>query len=209
MEVDDLGATDGVVQPTKILLVDADLSYTLKSGKKVAIPKFIGGIEIISFSHMKNSRVYVKARCPQCDYAGWITSLPDLKSFKAKKCCANKGKQNGRYKHGGAINHHTQLYSVYHNIIARCEKPANSHWDWYGGKGIKMCKDWRDSFVSFEKWAKENGYVELKDVEYKEKLSIDRIDSTKDYTPENCQWITISENSRKAQLMKGGRHACN
>ena len=83
------------------------------------------------------------------------------------------------------------LYSVWSGMKARCYNCNSDHYKFYGGKGISVCKAWLH-YEPFRWWALEHGYSPG--------LSIDRIDSTKDYCPENCQWITLSENSRKARL---------
>ena len=61
---------------------------------------------------------------------------------------------------------------------------------YYGAKGIKICKEWLDNPTEFEKWALENGY--------QDNLTIDRKNSKQGYTPQNCQFISNKENSRKA-----------
>jgi hypothetical protein len=71
----------------------------------------------------------------------------------------------------------------------RCENPNCKEYKYYGGKDISVDKEWLSDFNIFRKWSIENGY--------KENLSIDRIDPNKNYEPNNCQWITISENSKK------------
>jgi hypothetical protein len=55
----------------------------------------------------------------------------------------------------------------------------------YGGRGIKICDEWKDNFLAFALWALENGYT--KD------LTIDRIDNDGDYEPSNCHFVTYTE----------------
>lgn len=84
----------------------------------------------------------------------------------------------------------SKLYYIWRGMLRRCCDSKSSAYKWYGGRGISVCKEWADSYEVFRKWALEHGY--------KEGLSIDRIDNDGDYAPSNCQWITRSENSRKA-----------
>lgn len=88
----------------------------------------------------------------------------------------------------------TNLYGVWANIKQRCRNKNASSFLWYGGVGIRLCEEWND-FEKFYSWAKSHGY--------KEGLSIDRIDSKLGYSPDNCQWITRSENSKKRIAEKG------
>ena len=85
-----------------------------------------------------------------------------------------------------------RLKKTWYSMIYRCHgknlSPKTALY--YRDKGITVCDEWKESFAVFEKWAMENGYDD--------NLTIDRIDPCKNYCPENCQWITKSENSRKA-----------
>lgn len=86
----------------------------------------------------------------------------------------------------------TKLYGVYANMKYRCYNPNANEYKNYGGKGIRVCDDWLndDGFVKFYVWAINNGY--------QEGLSIDRINENGNYEPSNCQWLSISENTAKA-----------
>ena len=83
-----------------------------------------------------------------------------------------------------------RISRIYIAIKHRCYDSKRKDYRWYGAKGIKMCQQWLDNPSEFEKWALENGYAD--------NLTIDRINADKDYTPDNCQWILLTENTRKA-----------
>lgn len=70
-------------------------------------------------------------------------------------------------------------------MLARCYYPRTNGYKYYGGKGVRVCREWRESFVPFYEWAMANGYMPL--------LSIGRKDHKKGYAPGNCQWETPLE----------------
>ena len=81
------------------------------------------------------------------------------------------------------------LYKRYYHIKDRCYNPNSKSYHRYGGRGIKMCDEWLNSYESFEKWCLSHGFS--KD------LAIDRIDNDGDYAPDNCRFITLKENNQK------------
>ena len=86
----------------------------------------------------------------------------------------------------------TRLYRIYNNMKQRCGNPHNTVYKYYGGKGVSVCDEWKNSFKEFEKWADEHGY--------NDSLTIDRIDNTKGYSPDNCRIVSMKEqgNNRKS-----------
>jgi hypothetical protein len=78
----------------------------------------------------------------------------------------------------------------WHVMIARCYKPSHEFYSQYGGRGIRVCDRWRDSFESF-----------LADMGPRPSLqhSIDRIDVNGDYEPTNCRWSTQTEQMRNTR----------
>jgi hypothetical protein len=82
-----------------------------------------------------------------------------------------------------------RLKHIWRNMIDRCTNPNHVWYKHYGGRGIGIIPKWQLSYENFEKWALENGYCNG--------LSIDRINNDEDYCPQNCQWITRSENIAK------------
>lgn len=96
----------------------------------------------------------------------------------------------------------SKLYSVYHNIKDRCYNPNCHAYKDYGKRNIKLCTEWLDSsegFHNFYNWSMQSGY--------KEGLTIDRIDVNNDYKPDNCRWITLSENVTLANKLNARRRA--
>ena len=82
--------------------------------------------------------------------------------------------------------HGTPVYRLWGDVVKRCESKNSHNFKYYGGRGIKICDEWRNSPKSFCEWALNNGYEKGKE--------IDRIDVNGDYTPANCQFITHKEN---------------
>ena len=89
-------------------------------------------------------------------------------------------------KHGQSKS---RLYRIYVDIKTRCYTPTHINYHNYGGRGIKVCEEWlgEQGSTRFIEWALSNGYSDS--------LSIDRIDVDGNYSPSNCRWSTIKEQS--------------
>jgi hypothetical protein len=80
---------------------------------------------------------------------------------------------------------YSRLYRIWHGMLERCNNKNHVYFDDYGGRGIDVCDDWKSDFRKFMDWSLSNGYSE--------KLTIDRIDNNKGYSPDNCKWSTMKE----------------
>ena len=99
------------------------------------------------------------------------------------------GLNNPNYSHGKSGH---PLYKRWTTVKERCYNPHCTSYFRYGGRGIVMCDEWRDSFESFFNWSMSNGFTP--------ELTLDRIDNNKGYSPDNCRWVDMkvqSNNTRK------------
>lgn len=110
-----------------------------------------------------------------------------LRRLHSRSCGCLKAEITGnrRRTHGVC---RTRLYRIWSNMKTRCTRTQDAHYTRYGGRGINVCPEWTTSFVAFQSWAIRHGY--------KDDLTIDRHDNSKGYTPENCRWVTNTENIR-------------
>lgn len=113
-----------------------------------------------------------------------IVSRNSLRSSAIRSCgCLRKeNTKNMRTKHG---LRNTQIYKTWANIKTRCYNPNKDTFNYYGGRNVEMCQDWKEDFINFYNWSMEHGY--------KEGLTIDRINPNGNYEPSNCRWVTMKE----------------
>ena len=106
---------------------------------------------------------------------------------KTKSCgCYQKRRVKESNKTHGLSK--AKLYQAWNNIKNRTLNPKDKRYNYYGGRGITICDEWKNDFMSFYDWAMSN--------DYSDELSIDRIDNDGNYCPENCRWTTPSIQSR-------------
>lgn len=110
-----------------------------------------------------------------------------LKSGNTKSCgCYNISKIIERNTTHNLSS--TRLYKIYHGMKKRCYNHKSKSYKNYGGRGIKICKEWLDSFPKFYEWSLNNGY--------REDLTIERKDVNGNYEPQNCCWVSVKEQAK-------------
>lgn len=136
----------------------------------------------------RNGILHFLSACPDCGAQRYLDKR------RVHKPCPPCGAKRRR-THGLAAKADTHpLYRLLYTMKARCTYPSASNYAFYGGRGIKVYQGWLDDPASFVAWAEQSGY--------QPGLQIDRVDNAGDYGPDNCQWVTRSENCRNTRRCK-------
>ncbi len=145
-----------------------------------------GRLSVIGFAGMKNHKSQWVCKC---DCGNEVTvSIQGLGKDTRSCGCLHKELTSKLRKTHGQTN--TRLHSIWANMVQRCHNPRNTKYKYYGKQGIKVCEEWKTSFESFALWASQNGY--------NDNLTIDRVDYSGDYTPDNCRWADMkTQNNNK------------
>lgn len=132
-----------------------------------------------------NSVIYYRCKCDCGNYTD--VSIGDLKKGRIKACGCKRDEYFEKVATMGGESR-TTLGSRWRSMKDRCYNPKNVAYKDYGGRGITVCDEWKNDFLSFKKWALSNGFSE--------DLTIDRIDVNGNYEPSNCRWVTFAVQSR-------------
>lgn len=133
----------------------------------------------------------------RCD-CGKMTTVEywNLKTGNTTSCgCVHKEKIR---THGETSS---RLHGIWKNMKARCYYSGATGFSNYGGRGIGVCDEWKNSYEAFRDWANNSGYDESKPMK---ECTLDRMDVNGDYCPQNCRWVdfytqALNKRERKAR----------
>ena len=150
-----------------------------------------GRLTVLGESPDRSSDGRVMWRC-RCDCGTEIVRIAKaVKSGNTKSCgCINKerltAQNKATAKHGMTG---TRAHTAWINMQERCLNPNHNSYHRYGGRGVKICQRWLDSFTNF--------HDDMGDPP--KGMSLDRIDVDGDYEPSNCRWATDEEQSNNRE----------
>ncbi len=179
------------------------------------IGKRFGRLKVVKFLALKISRADKHIVCVpywecECDCGGVaISTSGNLKSGKSRSCdCLKREKASAAAaaaitKHGHARkSKKSRTYYAWRSMRARCYNKNDEGYPDYGGRGIKVCERWMNSFENF---LTDMGAVPVG-------LSLHRVDNDLGYSPDNCIWATKDVQHRamrsNVKLTYNGKTQC-
>lgn len=148
------------------------------------------GIYLLKFTKDRNECL---VQCNKCErqyiikYSRKIFNNKNGCNICTNKLAKTPKKERSKY-------YTKQLANIFNNMVQRTTNPKTEATE-RAYKDIFICKEWLDDRELFYKWSHENGYKD------NTKLSIDRIDTTKGYSPENCRWTTKIVQARNQKII--------
>jgi hypothetical protein len=186
----------------------------IAESKKMLVGSRFGRLTVIGETYRRYNNTYSVLACQcRCDCGNTsVVTTRNLRSGNTKSCGCGQRKGLERYwqetpereakrqearrkrreqREKKRAQKVPKLENVYRHMLWRCYSPKCPGYKYYGGRGIGVCPEWRNSKEAFIRWSLRNGYAEG--------LSIDRIDNDAGYSPDNCRWTTakVQNNNRR------------
>lgn len=154
------------------------------------------GIRIMGVKNKYN----VKFGIFKCEYCNKLVETRYINGLRNKTCGCKRydlaSKNNTLHGDSNKNAYYFNLFGIWTKMKGRCNNPNNNDYKYYGGKGIKIDPIW-NNYINFKEWSLNNGYVRYQN------LQIDRINGNKNYSPDNCRWVTpkINQRNRKTVIL--------
>lgn len=166
---------------TKVKCGDVQSCGCLLKTRRIGLEDLAGRsfykLTAIEFVEKRGSNDYWRFRC-ECSTEA-ILRASHVLSGHTKTCGCGRYSSAPRKKDCLA-------YKSWSSMLLRCYNPKNDNYRFYGEKGVSVCDRWRGSFDLF---------LEDMGPRMSRDLTLDRIDGSKGYYPENCKWSTKAEQS--------------
>ena len=134
-------------------------------------------------------RWYVRIQCHSCSE---VTDIRYEAYKSSTGSCDKCSRQMKNYRDGRSSE---RIYSIWNGMFSRCYNTSHPKYPRYGARGITVCGEWH-RYENFRAWALANGMNnEAQTTVHKDRLSLDRVDPLRGYTPDNCRVVTVSQNS--------------
>lgn len=142
-------------------------------------------------------RLFCRCECgAECEARAFQLRTGDKKSCGCLKrtvlgdATRTHGRSNSR-----VTGYKDRTYGIWQAMHDRCANPNRKDYRYYGGKGIRVCKRWQ----KFELFLQDMG-------EAPDGMTLDRIDSGKNYQPSNCRWATRAQQTYNSAAMRWITH---
>ncbi len=156
------------------------------SGNRIAAGQVFGMLTVIERSGSSPDG-HAKWLCRCACGASTVKATNNLRTSRCIQSCGCEGKRLQAQSHETHGMRNSREYQSWRAAKERCHNPASKDYPRYGGKGISMCDEWRNSFEAF------HAHMGSRPAD----TTLDRYpDQSGNYEPGNCRWATTIEQNR-------------